>query len=481
MQESGTNVTIRAVREATRGTTPAAVGTPVTNIAAATGGSGTSDFTRASGSFVTDGFVAGQRVRTTGFAASPNNSDWLVKTVTALTLTVEDPSDVIATEAAEVGQEIRILLSELRTTSRAVNPRKGTLETAEVRTDRQKSDVRHGFQSVEGRPGFELSLNSFDDFLEGLLGGAWETVTAVSGINIGINTSTKKIDRASGSFITDGYRPGDIVRTTGFANGVNNADWQVLVVTALELTVSDPDGVIITEAAAGGRTVTYPGKRLDVGAVLRTYTVERVFSGIGKYQPFKGVTLNGMGLSVQPEQIVGGSFDLLGMIFAALSSTPLSSVSAYPRPVTSPFSAFDGRMYEGGSLISVVTGLDMQMSNNRRLQAVVGRKTSPDVYEGQFVCTGELTALFEDETMLNKFINETESSMYCKLADVAAPTSFMSIVFPRVKYQGGDMDPPPEGPVPLVMPFQALVKESLAVAGGTTRSSTVTIQRSNTP
>lgn len=390
---------------------------------------------------------------------------------------------MVTDEAGDVSQSIQILMTELRTTSRAVNPKKSTLESAEVRADRQKSDVRHGFQSVEGRPGFELSLESFDDILEGLFGGSWEEVTAVSGVNIGSNTGTKKFSRASGSFVTDGYRPGDVVRVAGFTSGdaVNNGDWTVTAVSALELTVADPDGVMTTVVAGSGRTISYPGKRLDIGTTLRGYTVERAFAGATKYQTFRGVALNGMGLSVQPEQIVGGSFDLLGMIFAAMSGTPLSSVDPYPRPTTSPFSAFDGKLFEGGSLISVVTGLDFQLANNRRLQPVVGSKTSPDVFEGQAVVTGELTSIFGDETLLNKFLNETESSLFVRLANVDAATSFMSFVFPRVKYNGGDMDPPPEGPVPIAMPFQALVKESLAVAGGTTRSSTVTIQRTNTP
>lgn len=480
MQESGTNVSLRSVREVTRGTTPAGVGATCVVGADATG-VGSAKITRAAGSFVTDGYAAGQWVRLAGFAASPINGDWLIRSVTgAAEIIVEDPTDAITTEAA-AAQTCRILMVELRTTSRAINPRKNTLETAEVRADRQKSDVRHGFQSVEGRPGIELSLNSFDDFLEGLLGGTWESVTTVSGTNIGIDQGTKILSRAAGSFITDGYRPGDIVAPTGFANSVNNAPYQVITVAALSLTLADPNATIITEAAAGGRTITYPGKRLDVGSVMRTYTIERAFAGVGKYQPFKGVAINGFGLSIQPEQMVGGTIELLGMVFAAMTGTPLSAVTPYPRPTTSPFSAFDGSMYEGGLLIAVVTGINAQLANNRRLQAVVGSKTSKDVYEGQFVATGELTALFEDETLLNKFINETLSSMYIKLGDVATATSFMSIVFPSVKYTGGDMDPPPEGPVPLVMPFHALVKTGLAISGGTTRGSTMTIQRSNTP
>ena len=484
-QESGTLVSLRYVREAAHGTTPAGVGTPVDSVAAvASGGSsGLSKFTRASGSWVTDGFVAGQWVKTYGFTTSANNGSWRVSSVSSTDLVVEDSGDVVADEAGDAGNFCRILMVDLRATGRSINLEKNILETAEVRSDRQKSDVRHGFNRVVGAPGFELSLASYDDLLELLAGRAWASVTTVTGINIASDASAKTFTRASGSFITDGYRVGDVVRVAGFTGGDtgNNGDWTVLAVTATVLTVADPDSLMTTVGAGASRTITYPGKRLDIGTVLSTMTLERVFAGVVKYQVFKGVAVDKMSLSVKPEAIVGGTFDLLGMIAAAMSGTPLSSVDAYPRNENTPFAAFDGRMFEGAtpSLISVVTGVDLSFSNNRSLAAVVGSKTSPDVFEGQVDLTGTLTAFFQDETLLNKFINETESKMIVKLQDPDTPTDFMTIVLPRVKYTGGMMDPPQMGPVPLNMPFRALVQSGLAAAGGNTVASCMTIQRSN--
>src|SRR5688572_5624257 len=104
-QESGTLVSLRYVRERTRGTTPAGVGTPVTSVATDATGVGVALLTRSTGSFETDGFLAGQWVRLAGFAAAPNNADWRIRSVDSATqITLEDPSDVIATETAEVGQ-----------------------------------------------------------------------------------------------------------------------------------------------------------------------------------------------------------------------------------------------------------------------------------------------------------------------------------------------------------------------------------------
>ncbi len=48
----------------------------------------TKTFTRASGSFLTDGFVVGNRVTTSNFTNAANNGVWLISALTALVMTV---------------------------------------------------------------------------------------------------------------------------------------------------------------------------------------------------------------------------------------------------------------------------------------------------------------------------------------------------------------------------------------------------------
>lgn len=476
--QSGTGVSLRYAREAVRGTTPAAVATQVTDIAAAVGGTGDGQFTRATGSFVDDGFAVGQLVRTTGFTTSANNGDWRVTAVAALTLTVEDTDDDIALEASDVSQGIVILMNAMRSTGRNINLTKGALESAEVRADRQLADMRHGFNQVAGSPGFELSLESYDDMLEFAFARAWKEVLVTGGPNFGVHTSGY-FERSAGSFIDDGFRIGDIIRTASFSNSVNNGDWRVTAVTATQLTVYTGSSTLITEATGAGPTLVYPGKRLDIGSVLSTFTMERAFADVTKYQVFKGVCVDQMSLSVQPEAIVGGTLTLLGMSADAMASSPLTT-AVTAAGTNSPFAAFNGNIFEGGGLIAVCTSLDFALANNRALAPVIGSKFSPDVFEGTARITGNLTAFFEDETLYNKFVNETESSIWFKLEEPDAATNFMSVVFPRVKYTGDEMDPPQEGPVPQAMPFAALVKTGLADVGSATLASSLTIQRSNT-
>ena len=55
-----------------------------------------SGFVRTSGSFVTDGIEPGMEVAATGFGSGTNNSDWSIRAVTALTLSVSGLSVEIA-------------------------------------------------------------------------------------------------------------------------------------------------------------------------------------------------------------------------------------------------------------------------------------------------------------------------------------------------------------------------------------------------
>jgi len=359
------------------------------------------------------------------------------------------------------------ILKTLRTTSRNVNLEKEILVSQEVRSTRFRADVRHGFNSVAGNPGFQLSLVDYDDFLQyGLGSSGWVSVT--TGVTTLDATAPSTFSRAAGSFITDGFRPGDWITVSGFVAGANNGLFLVLTVAALSITVSAV--TLVTEAGTGDELILVQGKRLNAGQTLTTITLERQFQDVTQFQPFRGVAINQTQISVTPKAIAGGSFTLLGMSAGAMDVVSVSGSPPTAPSTNTPFAAFEGGLYENGILNAVVTSIEFTVNNNRSLEGVIGSRFSPDVFEGDAIVTGTMTVFFENATMFNKFVNETESSIWLKLL---APnlTDFMVFVFPRVKYTGGSMDPPQRGPVPLVMPFEALEHATYAVP--------IYIQRSN--
>jgi hypothetical protein len=351
----------------------------------------------------------------------------------------------------------------LRATDRNPTAERNELQSKEQTGDRMETESRGGFVKVGGSIGYELSNMSQDDLLEAALSGTWTAVPSVSTLS---STATDYV-RATGSWVTDGYRPGDLVQGSGFTAPGNNALVRVTAVTATNLTV---DATLAVESSGAGKTITYPGKRLDVGQVLRTFTVERQFLDLVLYQVFKGVAIGTMSLDIKPEQIIGGSFGLVGMDpLTPMSGTSLGTPSVVS--THSPMDAFHGKCYEGGTNVAVCSGITINLDNGRSVQGVVGSQISPEVFEGTAKVTGNFMAFFKSAAFFNKFINETETSIWVKLTDPNG-TDFMNVVLPRVKYTGDPLTTGEEGPITEDLPFRALKHP--------TYQTPIWLQRSNT-
>lgn len=356
-------------------------------------------------------------------------------------------------------------MKTLRAIGRNINKQRNTIVSQERRADRQVADLRHGFEQIQGSLGYELSVQSFDDMLEGAMGGAWATAPTSGSQSLAAASGTNTITRSTGSFVTDGFFPGLEVNISGFTQAANNGRATVLTVTALSITVSR---TLVTDASAAARTVAGVGKILKAGTTLTTYTFERRFSDIAQYQAFRGVTVNSMSVSMQPDQMIGGSLELLGMSGGSFSASTLGAPTAAPS--NSPLVAFQASLYVGGVSLAVATGLDMTIANGRSVQPVVGSKNSPDVFEGTAQVTGNLTAFFEDATLYNIFEQEAEKAIWTRMDDPNG-TDFLAVIMPRAKMTSGTIDPPQEGPVSAQYGYQALVDS--------VTSTSLVIQRSN--
>lgn len=191
---------------------------------------------------------------------------------------------------------------------------------------------------------------------------------------------------------------------------------------------------------------------LKVGTTAKYMTVEREFADITQYGVFTGCMVNTFSLSVQPNAIVTGTFGLIGK-GASYSATPLDADPTASQ-TTSPFDSFTGEITEGGATIAVVTGLEITLENGLEPTFVVGSDETPRIIAGRSSLTGTVSAYFENLTLLNKFINETESEIEFTLGDGVSNSYTFTI--PRIKYSGADNPANNEQGIILNMPFQAL-------------------------
>ncbi len=340
-------------------------------------------------------------------------------------------------------------MKELRTTSRNINPVKGGLQSNERRSNRQVQDFRHGFQQVNGSLVFELGMSDYDDMIEGAMGSAPVAGVTTGTTSLAAVNGSSQFTRAAGSFVTDGFKQGDWITTTAMSQ--TTTYFMITAVTATALTVTPAPA---DHTAAAAEAIAVQGRTFDIGSTLTTFTFERRFTDITQFQPFRGCAINSMSVSVQPEQIVTTTLDILGMSFGKLNGVSLGAPSA--ATYTSPFSAFDGGLFVNGQEIAVVTGIDFNLQNGRALQPVVGRTTSPDVFEGTATITGTVNFLLQDATVIGYFEDETEIDLALRLDELGDAADFHALYLPRIKLNAGDMDPPQEGPIVATAPFQAL-------------------------
>lgn len=484
---SGSRVSIAITRERVCGIIPAGIATAVTDLDSEASSNGLAVFNRANGSFIDDGFTPGQMVTMAGFAAGANNGEFRAMTVTATALTVLDVAGVVVLETTDVGNTCQIRLERLRTVTKNINVERNQLESGEISPDRMKLAARQGFERVAGAFNLELGLRNFNTIIEAALSGSYEKPeTMTPGDITGLVTDTagrKTMVRATGSWIEDGFRDGDLIAAVSVPGAVNATDIHTgriaVVVNATNIVVEfDPTGPQMPTGVLGaGTEISYRGYRVDIGQEIYTHYVERQFLDVGQFQPFSGVSFDTLGLNLQPEENVGGTSNMIGMRSLPMAQTSLSALDPIEPTADEPFAAFDGGMFENNIAIALLTSLEMELANNRTLEPVVGQKFSPGIFDGQAAVTGTATVMFQDEVLYNKFYNETETSFQARL-DTADGSDSWSLVVPRAKYTAATMDPPQQGYIPLQLPFEAL-EQQVAVPGGTTRGTVLTIQRTD--
>lgn len=269
----------------------------------------------------------------------------------------------------------------VRHTGTTLGLSKESLQSEELRDDRQIADFRHGAYQVGGDVNIELSFESFDDLLEAVMLGTWE----VDSPSVGID-------------------------------------------------------------------------RLKAGVTRRSFTFERFFGDIlsvdKPYHRFTGVELNTLALAINANAMITGSFGVLGQNMTT-GTAIIAGATYVPATTTSPLDSFTGTLQEAGTPIAVITEISLSLENALEARFVVGSKQSIRPSIGRSNVTGQVTAYFENSTLLDKFINETESSIVFELPDGAG--NKYTFTLPRIKYTGGQPDVDGEGPITLAMPFQALL------------------------
>lgn len=196
---------------------------------------------------------------------------------------------------------------------------------------------------------------------------------------------------------------------------------------------------------------------LKAGTTRRSFTMLREFqdiTGVGKYLLYSGIEVNTVNLTNSANDRTNITFGVLGQSQgASTADAPATSTLGTPSTDTM-MTGLLGAVSEGGTPSGIITEASFTLENGLEIRPVIGSDLTLNPSIGRSNVSGQVTAYFEDGTLLNKFINGTSSSLEfeCKDADDNA----FKFLFPNIRYTGGQPDVSGQGSITLALPFQAL-------------------------
>lgn len=198
---------------------------------------------------------------------------------------------------------------------------------------------------------------------------------------------------------------------------------------------------------------------IKAGTARQSFTFVRKFADLTAAQkPFyiyRGVEINTLQLKIAANAMITGTMSVVGRSMETKGDLTELVTPTFPAVGKNPpLDSFTGTLKEGGTTIAVITEISLSLTNGIAPRFVVGSKDGITPSSQRSKLTGSITAFFEDSTLVDKFVNETESSIELALPD---GTNTLKVLLPRIKYTGGQPDVAGEGPIMLTMPFQALL------------------------
>lgn len=213
---------------------------------------------------------------------------------------------------------------------------------------------------------------------------------------------------------------------------------------------------------------SYAANVLKIGTTPKFFSMEDAAEDINQFRLFSGLAASSMNVSIAPNQMVTATFDMVGKGMTQANTTGSTGGAPTAASVNQPFDSYSGTISDGGAGIAIVTSIDFSVTNSLAPTFVVGADVAQSLEFGRAVVEGTMTVYYEDETLINKFLNETESSIEVSVDDPTGANPY-TFLFPRVKYNGAS--------VPLQNPQSRLITLPFVSIYDTTENSNLTLTR----
>ena len=328
----------------------------------------------------------------------------------------------------------------LRRVTADFNLTKEVYQSEEINPTFQTSSMRHGVRSVEGSISAELSPGTYSEIIGAVLAKDFAAGGTAAGISLTIATSGSffTLTRAAGSWLTDGFYVGNIVRLTGAGLNAANVGNNLLILT-LTATVATVMVLSSTPLIAEGPIATVGasvvGKQSFVPSTGHTdasFSVEQWFSDISQSEVFTGLKPASVSLDLPSTGLVGASFSFMGK---DLGRTGTTQYFTTPTGITTTdvVASVSGAVVVNGVPVALITSMSLEIARNQEMATVVGSNLNADIFVGRINATGNMSVYFTDAAFRDYFDKEQKISIVVALTTgLDKNAQAISIALPRV-------------------------------------------------
>ena len=328
-------------------------------------------------------YLAGMLILTTGFANAANNN--------IITPVVSNTGTTVVCAAASF-------------TAEASPPAAAAIRVV-------------GFQGASG------------DIVATVTGGNAFTSTAIDFTTLGI---------AAGEWIKVG---GDAAPTQ-WATAACNGWYRVSAITAHRLSFDLVPASFAADAGTSKTIQMFMGDDVNNGTTQRSFTFERQQTDLTSpsYEYFTGQQVDKLSLDLKAAAVVTGSIAVVGMSGSA-STTRFAGATDVTAPTYSVLNAASnvGRLAMDGTLISgpsYLMDLAVNLNNNLAGQPAINNISPIGVRNGECNVSGNLTAYFNDLTLLNKVLLDSDTALMFRAGRSDGNRESILVDIPAAKISG---------------------------------------------
>ena len=198
---------------------------------------------------------------------------------------------------------------------------------------------------------------------------------------------------------------------------------------------------------------------LKVGTTPKYFSIEDAAQDISQFRLFTGMSVGSMSFSIAPNQMVTTTMTMVGKDMSMSGSGKTVTAAT----VAQPFDSYSGDLSIGdvgaASAIATVTSLDFSIDNAMNATFVVGDDSTPCLETGMATVEGTMTAYFQDDTLIDRFIDEVESELIVSVDDPTGANTY-TFGFPKIKINGADVPVDGQTSRIVTLPFVALYDDT---------------------